>query len=98
MKVPQTRRDFLTEVGKGRLVTAVGASVASDLGLGLAHAEEASTALTFGDLEPLVAFMQETPADKLAGGVIAKIKAGTELRQLVAAAASRPRPLHGRRQ
>jgi hypothetical protein len=87
MKTPQTRREFLSEVGKGMLVTAVGAGVASELGLARALAADPPAPLTFGDLEPLVAFMQETPAARLVTGVVEKIKSGTELRQLVAAAA-----------
>ena len=43
--------------------------------------------LDFGPLEPLVRFMQETPVEKLIPGLTAKLKSGTELRKLVAAAA-----------
>ena len=38
-------------------------------------------------MEPLVALMQETPADRLLPAVVERMKAGTDLRQLVAAAA-----------
>ena len=47
----------------------------------------APTRLTFGPLEPLVALMQETPADKLLPILVEKLKDGTDLRELVAAAA-----------
>src|SRR5437870_6525708 len=40
-----------------------------------------------GPPEPLVRFMQETPVNKLLPGLAAKLRSGTELRQLVAAGA-----------
>jgi hypothetical protein len=87
MNTLRTRREFLTEVSKGVLVTAVGYEVAHDLGLASALAEEASDALAFGTMEPLVRLMQETPVDKLLPALADKLEAGTELRQLLAAAA-----------
>ena len=87
MNTLRTRREFLTEVSRGMLVTAVGYEVAHDLGLASALADEAGDALIFGPLEPLVCLMQETPVDKLLPVLAEKLKAGTELRQLVAAAA-----------
>ena len=48
--------------------------------------------LTFGGLEPLVALMQETPVDRLLPAVVERIKGGTDLRELVAAAAPGQRP------
>lgn len=83
---PKSRRDFLADVGKGMLVGALGADLACGLGLSSAHAAE-DAALDFGELEPLVAFMQETPLNKLVGACVEKIRAGAELKQLVAAAA-----------
>ena len=38
-------------------------------------------------MEPLVALMQETPADRLLPAVVERMKGGTDLRQMVAAAA-----------
>src|SRR5262249_44583580 len=43
--------------------------------------------LTFGDREPLVSLMEDTPPDKLLLLVVDKVKAGTSLEILVAAAA-----------
>src|SRR5436305_5645958 len=83
----RNRREVLAEVGQGRLVASVGAALATDLGLAPAFAGEAPKALSFGDREPLVALMQETPADKLLPIVAGKLKDGTDLRTLVAAAA-----------
>ncbi|MFI5456551.1 MAG: hypothetical protein ACHRXM_13975 [Isosphaerales bacterium] len=82
------RREFLADVGKGMLAASVGTGLAHGLGLApAAMAENGAERLTFGPMEPLVAFMQETPADRLLPAVVERIKSGTELRQLVAAAA-----------
>jgi hypothetical protein len=83
----RTRREFLAEVGQGMLVASVGAAIAADLGLAPAFAKDAPEALTFGDREPLVSLLQDTPADKLLPVLVGKIKDGTELKTLVAAAA-----------
>src|SRR5262245_58731314 len=83
----RNRREFLADVGKGMLLASVGPALAADLGLAPAFAADAKDALSFGDREPLVALMQETPADKLLALLADKLKDGTELRELVAAAA-----------
>ena len=87
----RTRRDFLAEVGRGMLVATVGFEVATDLNLASvsasAGAEAEGGVLAFGSLEPLVALMQETPVNHLLPALTAKLRSGTELRQLVAAAA-----------
>jgi hypothetical protein len=82
-----SRRRFLADVGRGMLVASVGTTLAADLGLSPAWGDEALPALSFGRLEPLVVLMQETPPDKLIPIAVEKLKAGTELRTLVAAAA-----------
>lgn len=87
MKPIQTRREFLADVGRGMLVASVGYGVATELGFAPALAAETSDALDFGPLEPLVRLMQETPANKLLPALAAKLDSGTELKQLVAAAA-----------
>jgi len=87
MNAPHTRREFLAEVGRGMLVATVGVGMANELGLAPAFAAEAPDTLTFGSLEPLVRFMQETPTDKLLIALAAKIKSGDDLRRLVAAGA-----------
>lgn len=86
MSAPRTRRDFLADVGRGMLVATVGFEVSRELGLASALADE-SDALTFGAMEPLVCLMQETPAAKLLPALVEKLQAGTEIKQLVAAAA-----------
>jgi hypothetical protein len=82
-----TRRQFLSEVGGGVLVAAVGATMATELGLSKSLAAEPANALTFGAMESLVALMQETPVSRLLPVLTEKLNSGTELRTLVAAAA-----------
>jgi hypothetical protein len=82
------RREFLADVGRGMLVAGVGSALAQDLGLApAALAAGGSERLTFGPMEPLVALMEETPADRLLPIVVERIRGGTDLRRLVAAAA-----------
>ena len=87
MNTPSTRREFLAEVGRGMLVATVGFELATDLSLASASAAATPPPLAFGSLEPLVALMQETPVTQLLPKLTDKLRAGTELRQLVAAAA-----------
>jgi hypothetical protein len=83
----QTRREFFTDVSRGVLVAGLGAGVAADLGLAPAWAGDGGERLTFGSLEPLVDLMQETPADKLQPLLAKRLKDGTSVKDLVAAAA-----------
>jgi hypothetical protein len=88
MKDRTERRAFLADVGRGMLVAGVGPALAQDLGLASrAMAAEGSDRLTFGAMEPLVSLMQETPIDRFLPAVVGRIRAGADLRQLVAAAA-----------
>jgi hypothetical protein len=83
----RTRRELFADVGRGMIAAGLGSALASDLGFGTAWAADDSDRLTFGDLDPLVNFLRDTPADKLIPKAVEKIKAGTELKQLIAAAA-----------
>lgn len=83
----RTRRDFLTEVGKGMLTASVGVGLAADMGLSPAIAEGVEKPLAFGKLEPLVTLMQERSAEQMLPLVVDRLSQGTELRELVAAAA-----------
>ena len=83
----RNRREFLADVGRGMLVASVGSALAADLGLAPAWAGVGAEPLTFGKMEPLVALMQDTPANKLLPILVEKIKAGTDLRTLIAAGA-----------
>src|SRR5213592_2503163 len=87
MKTTHTRREFLADVGRGMLVASVGYGMATELGLAPAFGAEASDTLDFGPLESLVRLMQETPANKLLPALADKLRSGTELSRLVAAAA-----------
>lgn len=83
-----SRREFLADVGRGMLVASVGSTMAQDLGLAApALAEESARRLTFGPLEPLANLMEQTPADRLLSLVVERIQGGTDLKQIVAAAA-----------
>ena len=84
---PQSRRDFLADVGKGMLVASLGGGLTLELGLTDAYAGEATEKLTFGPIEPLVGLMQDTPLDKLIPTLAKKLADGTDLRTLVAAGA-----------
>jgi hypothetical protein len=81
----RTRRELFGDVGRGMIAAAVGTGLAADLGF--AFAADETGHLTFGDLEPLVAFLQETPPDKLLPKVAEKLKSGTDLKTFTAAAA-----------
>jgi hypothetical protein len=82
----RTRRELFGDVGRGMIAAAVGTGLAADLGFAFAAADDGSH-LTFGDLEPLVSFLQETPPDKLLPRVTEMLKTGTVLKTFVAAAA-----------
>lgn len=81
------RRRFLSDVGKGMLVAGIGSSLATELGISTAVADEDAAQLTFGSLEPLVDLMHQTPVEKLQPALVQKLRGGTELRTLVAAGA-----------
>ena len=87
MNAPNTRREFLADVGRGMLVATLGYSMASDLGVAKTFAADAPDALDFGPLESLVRFMQETPAAKLLPGLAIRLRSGANLQRLVTAAA-----------
>src|SRR4051794_3669671 len=89
MGTQRTRRGFIEDVGRGMLVTSVGFGTAVDMGLSSAWADDDTgrERLAFGDLEPLVCLMQETPVRNLVPVLVERLRAGTELKQLVAAAA-----------
>src|SRR5207248_2192262 len=73
---------------KGMVVAGLGSAVAADLGLGAAFAGEEPATLSFGrDLDPLVNLMQDTPPARILPLLVQRLRDGTELRQIVAAAA-----------
>jgi hypothetical protein len=83
----RTRREFLEDVGRGMLVASLGSAAAIELGIQPCIAEGGSQRLTFGNLEPLVSLMQETPPDKLLPLLVKELNSGTDLKTLVASAA-----------
>jgi hypothetical protein len=83
----RSRREFMSEVGRGMFIAGLGSGLAADLGLSTARAaEEEAKRLTFGSLEPLVGIMQDTPAANLLPILVKKIEDGTSLKDLVTAA------------
>ncbi len=84
----RNRREFLEDVGNGMLIAGLGASLAGDLGISSAFANEGAESLSFGKLQPMVNLLQETPVEKLQPILVKKLKNGdTDLRQMIAAAA-----------
>ena len=83
----RSRREFLANVGRGMLVASVGPALAVDMGLSRSIAAEAKEKIMFGELEPLVGLMQDTPADKLLPQLVARLGQGTDLRTLIVAGA-----------
>jgi len=84
---PTTRRDFLKDVGAGVVAASVGSGLAADLGFSTAFAQQGAERLTFGNLERLVSLMQETAAARLIPMIVDRLRDGTSLRDVVAAAA-----------
>lgn len=82
-----TRREFLEDVGRGMLLAGLGTTLAGDLGLARVFADDADAPLSFGEMEPLVALMQETPPAQLTALLVERLKSGTDLQTLVAAGA-----------
>src|SRR5262245_39866132 len=83
-----SRRQFLSDVGRSMLVAGIGFSTARDLGVGLAWADESAAArLSFGAQERLAALLQETTPEKLLPQLADLIRSGTQLQELVGAAA-----------
>ena len=89
MGTKRTRREFLGNVGRGMLVASVGFGTAFDMGFTSVWADDdgGSERLTFGEFEPLVSLMQETPVRNLVPVLVEKLRAGDRVKQLVAAAA-----------
>ncbi len=88
--MPRTssRRQFLSDVGKGTLIATIGPALAAELGLAASAAAEAGPeCLAFGEIEPLVSLMQETPVGKLQSALLEKHRAGEPLKRLLAAGA-----------
>lgn len=79
------RRQFLANVGSGMLLGSLGTALSGDLGISSAYADDRDDRLTFGEMEPLVALMQETPLNRLLGVLTDKVSSGTDLSTLIAA-------------
>jgi hypothetical protein len=82
-----TRRAFLEQVGQGVLLASVGSTLSSELGLASVRAADGPTRLNFGKREPLVQLIQETPPAKILPLIVDRLKKGTDLKDVVGAAA-----------
>ena len=82
----ENRRRFLSRIGQGAVAAAVGFRAADAMGFA-PPAPDDEDRLHFGPLEPLVGLLLETPIDRLLPVLVEQLKAGVELRRLVAAAA-----------
>lgn len=84
--VPNNRREFLADVGRGMLTVSLGSAIASDMGLAASPAD-APDVLSFGKMEPLVALLEDNKPDDLMPILVKKLKDGLDLKTLVAAGA-----------
>lgn len=89
---PKSRRAFLQNVSRGMIISGIGGAAATDLGFSSAFANEGDEpdagAIHFGELEPLVALMQNTQQDKLQPQLVEMLKTGkADLSRLTAAGA-----------
>ncbi len=83
-----SRRNFLADVGRGTLLATLGPALLTDLGLApRAFADELDSPLQFGELEPLVCTLQDTPIERLQATLAEKLRGGLPLKTLVAAGA-----------
>jgi hypothetical protein len=83
----RSRREFLSDVGQGMLFASLGSAMAAEFGIRPVFAEESRQRLTFGQLEPLVSLLQETPPDKILPLLVNQLETGTDLKTLVSAGA-----------
>jgi hypothetical protein len=80
-----SRRGFLSDVGKGMIAGSLGGALALDLGVTPLQADETPQNINFGDLEPLIGLMRDTPLEKLQSALVHEIKRGVTLKSLITA-------------
>jgi len=90
-----SRREFLGGVGSTVGTAALALALSERLGFSETLSRSARERLRFGALDPLVDLMQETPADELLPLLVAKLRAGTSISDLVAAGALANARAHG---
>jgi hypothetical protein len=85
---PSTRREFLSDVSRGMLLAGLGTSLAGDLGLSTAFAEQGPESISLGEHAALVDLMRSVTPEKLQPILVAKLRNGeTDLKGLIAAGA-----------
>ena len=86
--VPVSRRAFLSDVGRGMLAAGLGCTLASDLGISTAFADNGPETVPFGEYAELVELMRDTPTATLQPLLAKKLLRGeTDLKKLIAAGA-----------
>lgn len=89
MSAFSSRRSFLSNVGRATLLASLG-PIAFDMSLVPAtfgEERKADDRITFGDFEPLVCQLQDTPVEQLQPLLVEKLNQGLPLKTLVGAAA-----------
>lgn len=82
------RRSFLAQIGQGMLAAGLGHSTAAQLGLLSLQADQPTKQrLRFPGHDRLVDLLQATPLEKFLPAVVAEIRSGTTLTDLISAAA-----------
>src|SRR5262245_17324312 len=90
-----SRRQFLGGMGWTLASAAVGVGLSGRSSFAGILAPGVAERLRFGALDPLVDWLQETPADAMLPEAVARLRAGTTLSELVAAAALANARAHG---
>lgn len=84
----QTRRAFLHQVGSGMFIAALGSTVARDLGLASERDfDDDERSLSLGRFEPIAALLEQTPMEELLPTLVARLRGGLSLQDLVAGTA-----------
>jgi hypothetical protein len=81
----QTRRTFMSDSARKMMLGTLGAGVIADLQLAPVFGDDLDASVSFGEFEPLVAMLQETPLEKLQPILVKKIQQGTKLQTLISA-------------
>ena len=81
------RRTFLARIGQSMLAAGLGHTTAAQLGLAATPTEPPPQRLRFPGHDRLVDLLQETPVEKFLPAVVAELRQGSSLQQLITSAA-----------
>ncbi len=86
--IVHSRREFLSDVGRGMLAAGLGTALAADLGFSTAFAARGAESIPLGEYDGLVDLLRSTPPEKLQPLLVDRLNRGeTDLRKLIAAGA-----------